>query len=184
MGVPPERESLDRLFAQVSRLHHRRAHTLLDALGLYRGQPPLLRVLWERDGRTLTELAQRLHLQPATITRTIQRTDRTGFVERRPDSLDQRVSRVFLTPAGWAIESDARHAKRTVEGETFAGLTGEERAWLRRSLTQMRENLIRANEEKPPGQMSVGDRHSAPSAGSGDAELWRGRFRERPSRLS
>ena len=62
-----EQESLDWLFVQVSKLHHARAHKLLDALGLYRGQPALLRALWERNGRTHGELAQRLHVQPAFV---------------------------------------------------------------------------------------------------------------------
>ena len=151
MTQPPEPESLDYLFAQVSKLHHTRAHTLLESLGLYRGQPRLLHALWDRDGRTHTELAQRLHVQPATITKMIQRMEKTGFVGCRPDAQDQRVSRVYLTPAGRAIESDVRCTWRTLEEETFAGLTAEERALLRRLLTRLRENLTRVNEGKPPG---------------------------------
>jgi len=151
MTRPTEPESLDYLFAQVSKLHHTRAHTLLDALGLYRGQPPLLHALWERDGRTHTELAQRLQVQPATITKMIQRMEKTGFVECRPDAEDQRVSRVYLTPVGRGIESDVRNTWRTLEEETFAGLTAEERGLLRRMLSRMRENLTRANEGSPTG---------------------------------
>jgi len=151
MAQPPEPESLDYLFAQVSKLHHTRAHTLLEALGLYRGQPPLLHALWERDGRTHTDLAQRLHVQPATITKMIQRMEKTGFVECRPDPLDQRVSRVYLTSAGRAIESDVRRIWHTLEEETFASLTPEERTLLRELLARMRENLIRVNEGNPSG---------------------------------
>ena len=55
-----EPESIDYLLAQICRLHHARAHALLEEIGLYRGQPPVLRALWEEEGRTHSELAARL----------------------------------------------------------------------------------------------------------------------------
>ena len=60
-------DTLDHLVAQVSRLHHQRAHELFTALGLYRGQPPVLHALWERDGQTGAELGERLLLDSATM---------------------------------------------------------------------------------------------------------------------
>ena len=57
-------DTLDFLLAQVCHLHHFRAFELLEALGLYRGQPPVLRALWEQEGLTHTELAERLQNSP------------------------------------------------------------------------------------------------------------------------
>jgi DNA-binding MarR family transcriptional regulator len=144
-----EPESIDFLLAQICRLHHARAHTLLEELGLYRGQPPMLHALWEREGLTHGELAARLHVQPATITKMIQRMQKAGFLERRPDPEDQRVSRVYLTDAGRAIQAEVRRVWRALEGETFDGFTPEERVLLRRFFLQMRDNLIRVAEGKP-----------------------------------
>lgn len=79
MSQQAQPESIDYLLAQICRLHRIRAHALLEDLGLYRGQPPVLRALWEREGLTHSELAARLHVQPATITKMIQRMERTGF---------------------------------------------------------------------------------------------------------
>ena len=62
MNQPPQPESLDSLFAQICRLKHGRVRTLLEALGLYRGQPPVLRALWEQEGLTHTELSKRLRV--------------------------------------------------------------------------------------------------------------------------
>ncbi len=146
MNHPPEPESLDFLLAQICRLKHARVHTLLEALGLYSGQPPVLRALWEQEGLTHTELAKLLHVQPATITRMLQRMEKSGFVQRRPDLEDQRVSRVYLTPAGRAIQDSVRQVWRTLEAEAFAGFTMEERVLLRRFFLQIRENLMRVSE--------------------------------------
>lgn len=150
MNHPPEPESLDFLLAQICRLKHARVHTLLEALGLYSGQPPVLRALWEQEGLTHTELAKLLHVQPATITRMLQRMEKSGFVQRRPDLEDQRVSRVYLTPAGRAIQDSVHQVWRTLEVEAFAGFTMEERVLLRRFFLQIRENLMRVSESGSP----------------------------------
>jgi hypothetical protein len=60
MSQQPKPESLDFLLVQICRLHHARAHTLLEEFGLYRGQPPVLYALGtggsypQRVGRAFT----------------------------------------------------------------------------------------------------------------------------------
>jgi DNA-binding MarR family transcriptional regulator len=143
MIEPVEAESLDSLFAQICRLKHARIHTLLEALGLYRGQPSVLQALWEQEGLMHTELARRLQVQPATITKMLQRMEKAGFVERRPDPDDQRVSRVYLTGAGRAVRADVQQVWQRLEEEAFASFTLEEQVLLRRFFLQIRENLKR-----------------------------------------
>jgi DNA-binding MarR family transcriptional regulator len=144
-----EPKSLDHLLAQVCRLHHARAHELFDAIGRYQGQPPVLEALWEKDGLTHSELAARLHVRPATITRMIQRMEHAGLLTSKSDPDDLRVSRVYLTDAGRAIRSAVAQAFKTSEADTFAGFTLEERVLLRRFLLQVRDNLIGVVGEKP-----------------------------------
>ena len=141
--MKPEVEptSVDALIAQVCRRHYRRAHDLLETIGLYRGQPPLLHTLWKEDGRTHSELAERLHVRQATITKMITRMEEAGFVERRKDAQDRRVSRVYLTAAGRAIQERAQEALRQLEKEVLAGFTAQECAVLRGFLTRICDNL-------------------------------------------
>ena len=146
MSSPPQSESIDFLLAQICRLHHVRAHTLLETLGLYHGQPPMLRALWEQEGLTHSELAASL---PATMTKMVKRMEKAGFVERKSDPDDHRVSRVYLTDAGRDVETQVKQVWRTLEDETFAGFTMEERVLLRRFFLQMRENLLQVTEDKP-----------------------------------
>jgi DNA-binding MarR family transcriptional regulator len=135
-------ESSGFLLAQVCRLHHSRARTLLEEFGLFRGQPPLLCALWEEEGRTHSELAEHLHVQPATITKMIKRMERAGFVERRQDMQDQRVSRVYLTTAGQNVRDAVEGVLRKLEEQTFAGFSSEERALLNQFLLRVRGNLM------------------------------------------
>jgi len=144
MTQSPESESLDQLLAQICRLKHARVQALLETLGLYEGQPSMLRTLWAEEGLTHTELARRQRVQPATITKMIQRMEKAGFVERRPDLLDERVSRVYLTETGHAVQTGVRGVWHTLEKEAFAEFSEEERALLRQFLCQIRDNLLRA----------------------------------------
>jgi MarR family transcriptional regulator, transcriptional regulator for hemolysin len=52
------------------------------------------------DGVGLGDLALRLHVTPALITRQIKEMERDGLVRRRNDARDGRRSFVHLTPAG------------------------------------------------------------------------------------
>lgn len=145
-----ETQSMEYLLGQVCKLHHARAHALLEALGLYRGQPRLLHALYEGEGITHSDLAERLRVTPATITKMIQRMEKAGFVERRPDPADQRISRVYLTEPGRTIHEAVDDALGTLEDESLTGLSEEERLELYRLLVHVRDNLIRAVEGVPP----------------------------------
>lgn len=117
---------------------------LLETLGLYHGQPRLLHALWDKEGLTHSELAAHLHVQPATVTKMVQRMEKAGFLERRDDPRDHRVSRVYLTEAGYAVQAQVEKVWRTLERETLEGLAPEERVLLHGYLVQVRENLVRA----------------------------------------
>ena len=134
-------ETTGALLAQICRLMRRRMHSVWDELGLYRGQPFLLRTLWEEEGITHSELATRLNVRPSTISNMIQRMEKAGFVERRADLEDQRVSRVYLTDAGRSIRDRVRQVWRELDATTLAGFSAEERVLLRRFLLQVRDNM-------------------------------------------
>lgn len=142
--------SLDFLFAKVSRLHHTRVDNLFNKHGLYRGQPPILRLLWEKDGCTQKQIAERLRLKPATITDTLQRMEKSNLVERMTDTEDLRISRVYLTDKGRAVQMEVESTFKIIEEDTFKDFTFEEKILLRRFFIQMYENLSSVIDEENP----------------------------------
>jgi len=129
------------LLARVCRAHHVRARALLDEIGLYRGQQFVLCALWKEEGMTHSELAEHLHVHPATVTNGLRRMERAGFLERRSDPDDQRVSRVYLTEAGREIRGAVERIWAELEEETLEGFSNEEREVLERLLGRIYENL-------------------------------------------
>lgn len=143
MHIVSEPESMDFILAQICRLHYVRAHALLEALGLYRGQPPMLHALWEQEGLSHTQLAERLQISLATITKMIQRMEKAGFVLRRSDPADERISRVYLTESGRAVRASVQAVWDQMEAETFQDFSVEERVVLRCFLQKIHQNLER-----------------------------------------
>ena len=127
--------------AQACKLHRQRAEALLIEIGLHVGQEMLLCGLWEKEGMTQTELAEYVMIQPATVTNMLQRLERVGIVERRPDTDDQRVSRVYVTKKGRDLEEAVEEQWSKLEQESFAGFSTEERVLLRHLLLQVHRNL-------------------------------------------
>ena len=130
----PLRDTVGYMLAQVCRLHRQRADVLLNQIGLHVGQEMFLCGLWANEGVTQTELAEILQLQPATVTNTLQRLEREKIIERRDDSDDQRVSRVYTTEKGRSLERLVNEKWSQLESEAFDGFTVEERVLLRRLL--------------------------------------------------
>ncbi len=109
----------------------------LSAHDLYVGQDLLLMSLWREDGQTQAQLARRLDIQQATLTRMTKRMEEAGLVVKREDRVDRRVSRIYLTAAGRKMRKPVERIWEQVEKGTFHGLSTEERLLLRRLLMQL-----------------------------------------------
>lgn len=137
-------ESVGHALAQLCKAHRYAVDSALRAMPdheLRVGQEQLLLQLWDADGISQSQLVERLCVEPPTVTRMLQRIEADGLVERRPDAEDARVSRVFLTTKGRALEDQVAAAWQSVEARATAGMSPDEQTLLRRLLTRMRENL-------------------------------------------
>ncbi|MEW9094923.1 MAG: MarR family transcriptional regulator [Clostridiaceae bacterium] len=139
-----EKDSLYHVFSQVIRLHYYRTHKLLEKIGVYPGQPPMLMALHIKDGQSQKELSDKLNIKPATITMMLKRMEKFDLVERKVDSEDQRVTRVYLTEKGKELCKEAIQVIKIIKGECFSNFTEEEKILLRRLLMQMKNNLEEA----------------------------------------
>jgi DNA-binding MarR family transcriptional regulator len=134
-------ETLGAVLVQVCRAHRAHAAVVLGGLGLHPGQEWILLRLIEEEGTNQSRLVACLGVEPPTITKMLHRLERGGFVERRPDPSDARLSRVFLTDRGRALDRPIRAAWAALEERTTMNLTLEERILLRRLLLQVLANL-------------------------------------------
>lgn len=99
--------------------------------------------LWGQDGLTPSELADRLGVEPPTITNMLSRMEKAGFLERCRDPRDARCTRVYLTGKGRELREPVESHWEAVQKNAFAGITAEEEALLRGLLDRIQDNLTR-----------------------------------------
>jgi MarR family transcriptional regulator, organic hydroperoxide resistance regulator len=134
-------DALGYWLVQVCKAHRNRAQARLSEIGLYAGQEMILMRLCEGQGVTQSQLVSDLGVEPPTVTKMLQRLESVGLVERRQDAEDARVSRVYMTAQGEALEDRLREIWGEIDAETTAGLSDMEQALLRRLLQQVYANL-------------------------------------------
>ncbi len=144
MNQKPILGSLNFLIAQTCKAHRGVADRLLADIGLHIGQEMILAHLWRKDGLIQSELVGQLGVQPATVTKMLNRMAQSGLVERRKDSQDQRISRVYLTNQGQAIKKEVEQVWAQLEQYTIQSLNPEDQILLRRLLMQIRDNLYQS----------------------------------------
>jgi DNA-binding MarR family transcriptional regulator len=81
---------------------------LLDALQLTYPQYLVMLGLWQRDGVTVKQIGEQLHLDSGTLTPLLKRLESAGLVRRARDAADERQVRISLTPKGTALREKAR----------------------------------------------------------------------------
>lgn len=80
---------------------------LLDPYGITYPQYLALVALSSKDGQTVSELGEKLHLESNTLTPLIKRLEAAGMVTRTRDKQDERVVRLNLTSPGSRIAKEA-----------------------------------------------------------------------------
>jgi DNA-binding MarR family transcriptional regulator len=106
----------------------------------------VLMSLWREDGLRGVELGRRAGLEPSTMTGLLDRMERDGLCERRPDPDDRRAQRIHLTAEG-------KKVRRAVEGvvdrtlkELFEGVGEKDLDSLKKTLGRVLKNTIRGNQ--------------------------------------
>ncbi|BDI22658.1 MarR family transcriptional regulator [Herbiconiux sp. L3-i23] len=80
---------------------------LLEPLGITHPQYLVLLALWERDGRSVSDLASTLRLEPATLSPLLKRLEVLRYLERRRSMTDERSLEIVLTTRGQQLRAEA-----------------------------------------------------------------------------
>jgi MarR family transcriptional regulator, organic hydroperoxide resistance regulator len=134
-------DTLSFALIKLGKAHRAKAEMLLSRFDLHPGQEQILFRLFAEEGQPQAALAELLCVEPPTVTKMLQRMARRGWIERRGDPDDARLSRVYLTEAGRALQADIDRAWDELEHSMTQSLTEAERALLMRLFGQMQDDL-------------------------------------------
>ena len=116
------------LFMKVDRYFMTKCFGQMQELGIYPGQI--------------------LHIKPPTVNVSIQRLEKAGFLYKKPDEKDQRVTRIYMTEKGKEIKAKALERIHKNEAVMMEGFSEAEQCLLRRFLEQILVNIEKIQPEE------------------------------------
>ena len=97
---------------------------------VHRADPPCAR-----------DIEEQFHLSHPSVSGTLSRLEKKGFLEFRPDPDDRRCKRIYMLPKGLACHERMEQAIARIEQQTVAGFTPEEQAQFSRFLDRAIRNM-------------------------------------------
>jgi len=125
-------------------LHRQLMGKLMSGPDSHPGQAFALRMLGSNDGISQRDLAEAMHLSRPAVTTMLQRMEKAGLIDRRPDDNDQRIMRTYLTDDGRTLEASIRATFATYISNAFDAMSVPDRRELTRLLGILAENTERA----------------------------------------
>jgi MarR family transcriptional regulator, organic hydroperoxide resistance regulator len=117
--------------------------------GVRVGQNLVLEQLWNEEGLTPGDIAQRLGVSTPTVVKMATRMEVAGFLERRPDERDARLVRLYLTDRGRSVRKPLERELERLRKRATASLTAAERRDLEAALATIVGNLESVERTEP-----------------------------------
>jgi DNA-binding MarR family transcriptional regulator len=116
-----------------------------------RGMSRLCALLYEADGQTISQLAERSFLAQPTVTRAVAKLAQSGYVSRGETEADKRQVVVYLTAEGRAFTEQIYELARDLQAQDLADQSADDLASLHKVLDALIARLLR--EHQPGGRL-------------------------------
>lgn len=137
----PRDETVGFLLWDARRAVAREFDRTLALHGLRNGLFSVLRVLWDADSLTQSEIARRSCLTGPTIVGVVAQLETQGLIIRTPCPTDSRKRNIALTQEGQRLRAVVLPLIEDNSDQALAGFTNAERAQLSDMLRRIRANF-------------------------------------------
>jgi DNA-binding MarR family transcriptional regulator len=137
----PFDNSVGFLVRDLNRAIQRALQARIQRHGVAPGAWYFLRVLWEEEGLTQRELANRVGMMEPTAVIALRGLERAGWIRRQRNAQDRRKIHIRLTPEGRALRETLLPLAHEVNAEVCRGLSPADHATLLALLRRARCNL-------------------------------------------
>ncbi len=127
------REGVNRLIVQGLREHG------ID--GIVTSHGDIFYVLFRHEELSMQETADLIGKDKSTVTALVDKLIKAGFIEKRQDDADRRVTFIRLTEEGQRLRPDFHEISVTLLARIYAGFTEQEKETLVSLLTRIQENI-------------------------------------------
>ena len=129
---------------EVQRLVRAYADKEAARFGITRAQWAVLAKVERAEGMKQTELAELMEMQPITLTRLVDKLCDAGWIERRGDTADRRVNRLYLRKAGRQLLGKMSGLRSELTATALDGINPADAHRLLTQLEQVKENVRNA----------------------------------------
>jgi DNA-binding MarR family transcriptional regulator len=112
------------------------------------GHWTFLRILWEHDGLTQSELSSEAGVMEPTTFTALKAMEKLGYIKRTQAPGNRKNVYVFLTPKGRALKAKLVPVAEEVNRVAVSGLSRDAVALTRKHLLTIIENLARDEERR------------------------------------
>jgi DNA-binding MarR family transcriptional regulator len=130
------------LVHEVSRVRRKAIDQVLKPLGITGGQWWILTYISLHDGLSQVTLADELNMGKVALGGLIDRLEKSGFIDRRNDTVDRRVKRIHLSQAGLDLVGQIKETSAGVQDVALEGISSEELDHAISALKKMEANLL------------------------------------------
>lgn len=143
---PPPKGMIGPRVDYLSRLVKKCFNEAVAQQGLFSGQQDILFALVENEGITQSRLASRMNVAPATISVSVKRMEKNGFIVKKQDELDARIIRLYPTEKARLAPERIREHMEALEKNICSGMTEEQTRQLSDLLDLAISNLKKGSE--------------------------------------
>lgn len=141
---PPEGK-LCPIIIRLARFCKKDFNRTLSECGLFPGQEHMIITISEEEGITASALAERFHLSLATVSVSVKRMEKAGFICKTADDKDARISHLYLTDKAKAVTSHVQRCCERQEEMITSGMNEAEKQIFLSLLLRAMNNI---NEEE------------------------------------
>lgn len=149
MSLRPDPDALGFVLIDVARMlrsaFERRIATA--GLGLTPGEARALVHVAALEGSRQLDIAQRMGIEPMTLSTYLDRLQSLGFIERRPDPADRRAKLIFATPAADDVITNIRIEQIDLMQLVTSGIGEADLELVSDRLKRLRANLKAVEED-------------------------------------
>lgn len=140
-------ENATRLIAEVARLIREDFRRRAQHLSLTQPQSRLLLIISREPGINQASLAGLLEVHPVTVTQSVDRLEKAGWLRRERQETDRRSVSLFVTDQAKPILAELDGIANQTRAATLAGLSVDEQAALEAMLLRIKANFCGTDAE-------------------------------------
>lgn len=122
-------------------VHRYYIQQIMESEGLFYGQLPILEVVKTKGSCTQKEIANQLKVTPPSVTTSVKRLEKKGYLKKSIDSKDQRNTLITITEEGKKKAEACRDKFDRIDAYFFRVLSEEECETLKKILFKLNEAI-------------------------------------------